>query len=145
MYVIHSEMIKPSSRRSKGTPYNVTKSTRVRETIPLYKQLHIVVRLQANRISARSHPQLQSTIVLPLLHVVKATGPELSSAAYISAFSATLVAGQSLADGPERAHCNAHNVSRLQLSSSSLSFLHATRASPKEMHLWMSRAERNEF
>lgn len=58
-----------------------------------------------NGVSSRSHPELQPEVGMSLPHVIEATGAELPRATYVGAFSAALVAGDCLAEGPQRAHC----------------------------------------
>lgn len=42
---------------------------------------------------------------MSLSHIIETTGAELAGAAYVGAFSSTEIAGASLAEGPQYAHC----------------------------------------
>jgi hypothetical protein len=69
------------------------------------RELSIIDRIQIERISSRSHPELQAeSIRMPLPHVVEAAGTELSGAADIGALASTLITGYGLAECPQRAH-----------------------------------------
>jgi len=77
-----------------------------RETLRIrVRELSIINRIQIERISSRSHPELQAeSIRMPFSHVVEAAGTELSSTADISALASALIAGYGLAECPQSAY-----------------------------------------